>query len=397
LQVYWYWPFIRDELLALARAFPESADEGALGRYAERPRATKPDHERDQLIVHAMPGRLTGLDTSSPGWRVEATLPPVASREEGTLRWAMSRATTYGRQVRARRKRLSAEHFDVAHVWFLNYLVDAFDLRSLRSRVPLVVTVHDVVPHQKRMPRPVEHALLAKQYAAASTIVVHHRSVREQLIAEFGVAPARIHDVPHWVIPAPAAPRDTPTSQPTILFFGALRRNKGVDVLLEAFRTMTDPDLRLVVAGRGAADVEAEVRTAAARDSRITAEIDFVPEARKHALFRAADLVVLPYTQFSSQSGVLHDAYAHHRPVVVSDVGALGASVRDDASGWVVPPGDAAALAQEIEHSFSDPQVWRDRAANAGAVGHDRSPLLTARRLRAVYASVAHEPRQSHQ
>jgi glycosyltransferase involved in cell wall biosynthesis len=373
LKVYWYWPYIRDELLALARALPETGD--------------------DEVVVHAMAGRVAGPVASGPGWRVAPTLPAVAPRAEGSVRWAASRATTYLGQARARRRLLRDEQFDVAHVMFLNYFVDAFDLRAVRRRQPLVVTVHDVVPHQSRVPRAVERALLARQYAAANTIVVHHRSVRARLLDDFDIAPERVHDVPHWVIPAPAEPRAAPSGSPQILFFGALRRNKGVQVLLDAFATLPDRDLRLVVAGRGATDVEQEVRDAAARDPRVVAEIGFVAEARKHELFRASDLVVLPYTGFSSQSGVLHDAYAHHRPVIVTDVGALGESVRDDGSGWVVPPSDTEALAQALTTAVADGEGWARAAANAGSVGFDRSPAATACRLRAVYASVtAHSP-----
>ncbi len=214
---------------------------------------------------------------------------------------------------------------------------------------------------------------------------MHHPSVADRLVDEFAIVPDRIHEVPHWVIPAPAEPRTEIHSTPRILFFGALRRNKGVDVLLDAFAALTDPDLELVIAGRGAADVEADVRAAAGRDRRIVAEIGFVPESRKHELFRSSDLVVLPYTQFSSQSGVLHDAYAHHRPVVVTDVGALGASVRSDGSGWVSPPRDPAALAHLVCMALGDAVAWRDAAARAGTVGLDRSPAMTARRFRAVY------------
>jgi glycosyltransferase involved in cell wall biosynthesis len=110
-----------------------------------------------------------------------------------------------------------------------------------------------------------------------------------------------------------------------------------------------------------------------------------VPEARKHELFRACDLVVLPYETFASQSGVLHDAYAHRRPVVVTDVGALGASVRADRSGWVVAPRAPAALATAIAAALADRGAWHDAAAQAGRVAEARSPAATAERLRAVY------------
>jgi glycosyltransferase involved in cell wall biosynthesis len=140
-----------------------------------------------------------------------------------------------------------------------------------------------------------------------------------------------------------------------------------------------------VIAGAGAADVELAVRRAAEANPRITAELGFVSEERKHELYRACDLVVLPYTEFASQSGVLHDAYAHHRPVVVTDVGALGASVRDDGSGWVVPPSDAGALAGAIDAARADGRAWGQAATHAANVAADRTPEATAIRLRQVY------------
>src|SRR5205085_173798 len=106
-------------------------------------------------------------------------------------------------------------------------------------------------------------------------------------------------------------------------------------------------------------------------------------------LFRQASVVVLPYTSFASQSGVLHDAYAQGRPVIVTDVGALGETVREDGTGVVIPSGDAATLAQSIERILSDSTRLAQYAERTLAIRQARSPGELGPVLRLVYEAVA--------
>ena len=129
----------------------------------------------------------------------------------------------------------------------------------------------------------------------------------------------------------------------------------------------------MIIAGAGDADVEAQVAKLAIGDPRVVAEIGYAPLARKRELFRAADAVVLPYTSFASQSGVLHDAYGHGLPVVVSDVGALGPTVAEDRSGIAVRPGDHERLGWAIQEVL---QSDRARQVRQGV----------SRRCRAAFA-----------
>jgi glycosyltransferase involved in cell wall biosynthesis len=71
------------------------------------------------------------------------------------------------------------------------------------------------------------------------------------------------------------------------------------------------------------------------------------------ALFRAADVVVLPYRS-ATQSGVTHVAYALGVPVITTDVGGLAETVRPGETGLVVPPEDPAALAGAVVRYFAD-------------------------------------------
>jgi glycosyltransferase involved in cell wall biosynthesis len=368
LRWYWYWPFAREEDIELARATPG------------------PD---DHLTVHAL-DRPGAPRESTARVTFRSDLPDVPPSTEGSVRWATSRVTTYARRAAARRGAIRTGGFDLAHIAFLNQYTDTVELRLLARRVPIVTTVHDVVPHRTRLPAPVQHRLLDLLYRACGSIVVHHADVGTELTDRFGIDPARIHVVPHWVSPFRAVDdRRTLHDPPTVLCFGTLRRNKGIPELLEAVeRIGPAAGLRFHVAGRGDADLERAVRDAAGRLPQLTAEIDWITPERKAELLRRADLMVLPYTAFSSQSGVLHDAYGSHLPAVVTDVGALRSSVVDHHAGWAVPPGDIDALAATIVTAFADPDEWRHRSDGARQVAIDQSPERTGAAFRAVYHRV---------
>jgi glycosyltransferase involved in cell wall biosynthesis len=250
------------------------------------------------------------------------------------------------------------------------------------------MSIHDVMPHESRLPARAERALLTATYRRADALIVHHERLRRDLLARFDLDERRVHVVPHQVFAYDAAPAPAAPERPCVLFFGALRPNKGIDVLLQAMAGLSD-EITVRVAGRGEPRIEEQLRRAAAADPRLHVEIDHVPIARKVELFRQASVVVLPYTSFASQSGVLHDAYAQGRSVIVTDVGALGETVREDATGLVVPPGDAAALREAIELLLSDPARLAHHAEQSLAIRQARSPGRLGPLLRLVYETAA--------
>jgi glycosyltransferase involved in cell wall biosynthesis len=373
LDIYWYCPFPYPHIPHLARTVMR---------------------EGDRLLAHLPAGGLDDPLGSRPcGYDVVNELPDVTSSIEHRMGWAVSRARTYRHRANLRKTRARSRHFDLCHIHFLNYFTDGASLGEIGRHASLVSNVHDVLPHHRRMWPALERRLLAAQYRRAGSLIVAHQSLRDQLLAEFDVAAERVTIIP---LPIPDVPdivepeeRD-PEATLRVLFFGTLRRNKGIDVLLDAIKRMdTLDDVRFRIAGRGASDVEQAIHAAERRDSRIEAEIGVVSDERKDELFRSATLVVLPYTTFTSQSGVLGDAYAYRLPVVVTDVGALGATVDEDRSGWVVPPKDASALATALEAALSDGRARVRAAVAARRVAADRSYESVGRQIRDLYERIA--------
>src|SRR5262249_35499355 len=157
-------------------------------------------------------------------------------------------------------------------------------------------------------------------------LLVHSAGLRETLAEFLGPGHPPIHVTAHGVWrnhePAPPAAPEAAAGRPRLLFFGTIRPNKGLHVLLRALESL--PNCDLTVAGEAdEAGYHEQVRKLAARfpAGRIEMLDHYVAEGELPALFERSHLVVLPYTFFASQSGVLHQALAFGRPVVATDVG----------------------------------------------------------------------------
>jgi glycosyltransferase involved in cell wall biosynthesis len=127
---------------------------------------------------------------------------------------------------------------------------------------------------------------------------------------------------------------------PVLLFFGYVRRYKGLDILLRAMPSILkrDPSLRLVVAGQFHEDSGVYRRLAG--QLGIGSSVDFYPgfvsAERSSLFFASADAVVLPY-RTATQSGVVQLAYGHGLPVIVTPSGALPEMVCRGQTGWIAP------------------------------------------------------------
>ena len=341
----------------------------------------------DRLTVHALDsdlGPATHIDEPRP-FTIIDDLPGPRPLAERSPRWAVNRTGMLLRRNLRRRELLRSGGFDVAHIHLLDVMTDSWSLRQLHRTAPLVSTVHDVRPHHRRLPEGLERELLTRVYRHAGTLVVYHDYLRRQLVEHFDVERDRIHVIPHPIRVFTPSTVDKGRRSPTVLFFGALRRNKGVGVLLEAIERLRSSDVRFHIAGRGVAELEALISEATRRLPHLTADIGFISNQERQRLYHTADLVVLPYTSFESQSGVLADAYSFGVPLVVTDVGALGDTVRDDGTGWVVPAGDPDRLAEALESAIADEAGREGARRRMSRIADERSEPATGARFRALY------------
>lgn len=152
-----------------------------------------------------------------------------------------------------------------------------------------------------------------------------------------------------------------------VLFFGYVRRYKGLDTLLEAWPSVrARRPATLVVAGEFYEDATPYRALAdrAGGDAAVRWMDRYIPDDEVEALFKAADLVVLPYRS-GTQSGVTHVAYAMEVPILTTDVGGLAETVRPGETGLVVPAERPDALADGIVRFFEEGLGPRMRTAIA--------------------------------
>ena len=152
-----------------------------------------------------------------------------------------------------------------------------------------------------------------------------------------------------------------------VMFLGRLDANKGVDVLLSAFRRLAGqyPDLHLVVAGTGPS-LDA-LRRLADDLPRVHFLGWVASRQRVQELLGAAEVVACPSHQ-EAFCYAAAEAMVAMRPVVASAVGGVRDLVAGGTTGYLVPPGDAEALAQALRAVLAEPA----RAALMGRAGRER-------------------------
>jgi len=135
-----------------------------------------------------------------------------------------------------------------------------------------------------------------------------------------------------------------------LLFFGYVRKYKGLDILIEAFAEMEEkyPDYRLLIAGEFYDNPQPYLQLI----EKLGMVNKFIPNEQVAAYFTLSEVVVLPYRS-ATQSGILNIAYGYEKPVVITNVGGLSEFVEDGKTGIFVPKAEKSEIVKGIERYFS--------------------------------------------
>jgi glycosyltransferase involved in cell wall biosynthesis len=149
-------------------------------------------------------------------------------------------------------------------------------------------------------------------------------------------------------------------AEKVILFFGFIRKYKGLDILLEAMKILKSSNNsplgdggKLLIAGEFYEDrkvYDEQIEKLGIRDNVIL-HTNFIPDREVKNYLCAADVVVQPYRN-ATQSGVTPLAYHFEKPMIVTNVGGLPLLVPDGKVGFVAEP-NAASIAQKIIEYFN--------------------------------------------
>ncbi len=216
-------------------------------------------------------------------------------------------------------------------------------------RIPLVVTVHGTdINYLGR--RRLTRAVIARVLQGADVVVAVSRHLKREAEA---LGAERVKVIYNGVeVPAEAEGE----REPIVLFVGSLVRQKGVDVLLRAFRRVKEriPKARLVIVGDGQqrAKLEKMCKKMGLKDVHFEGT-----KSELSGYYSKAKVLALP-SRAEGFGLVALEAMAHGTPVVASEVGGIPEVVADGETGFLVKPEDADALAEALTEVLRNRKLW---------------------------------------
>lgn len=235
-----------------------------------------------------------------------------------------------------------------------------FILSRLKKEFTTIALAHNIIPHDRK---PGDRAITKFFIKQNQGFILLSEAVSKEL-DQFDKNKKRIvlyhpiYDIFGEPVPKAQALRylELPGGR-YVLFFGLIKKYKGLETLLKAFATeeLKNSDIQLIIAGEFYENKEKYLKII--KDSGIENKVIlkdfFIPADEVKYYFSAADIVVQPYLS-ATQSGISQIAYNFEKPMIVTDVGGLREIVKDGKGGYVVPKENPQALAKAIKKFFDE-------------------------------------------
>lgn len=330
-----------------------------------------------------------------------AYLPGEASKRE---RVTAAASSIYSPSARSALRRLLSDRTtprpDVAHLHNVYYQLTPSIIDELeRQSIPIVMTIHDWkiacpaytlfrdgVPCRSCVGTSfgpaVSHSCIKGSRAASAlgaleSLIAKRRHSYEkvqrfiapsafaaEVLGLAGIPETRISILPNF-LPDSAFHASPPEKldPPTVLYAGRLEETKGVHDLLAAWE-VADPPGRLVIAGSG--PLEPQVRSFAERRPEVEFR-GFLPPSGVRTALAEATVSVLPARWEENCPMIVLESHASHTPVIGTTLGGLPSLISDGVDGFLVPPGDAAGLADRLAAVVRAPEMARSMGAAAAS------------------------------
>ena len=264
---------------------------------------------------------------------------------------------SWGKTARAIRD--FAPDFLLMRYW-MSWFAPSLGYMERRLSFPKIAILDNVVPHE---PRFFDKPLTRYFLRGCDAFVTMSDSVTEDLLSLRPEAKYICLQHPLYSHFGEKMPREEAEDllglshgKKNLLFFGLIREYKGLDILLEAFKTLGE-DYQLIIAGEpyGSFDKYQALINDIGTE-RIRCFPDYIPDDAVSKFFSAADVCVLPYRS-ATQSGISAISYHFDVPMIVTGVGGLKSTIGDRGTGLVAKEPSAEAVRDEILRYFSDAAI----------------------------------------
>ncbi len=248
--------------------------------------------------------------------------------------------------------------------WIPFPLADGLFLKRLQSIAPTVLTVHDIHPYHAAPSSKLQLARFESTVKLFTHLIVHTRSAYHLMKTDLKIPDGKVSVIPHGIFDqyrkTPSLEMEINTKRRVVLFFGALKPYKGLDILIRAFAELPQRVLEettLLIVGNPKMDVNH--LKVLAKDlgvsKYITWKLGYVSEEEVGGILKKAAVFVLPHKHFEAQSGALMAMIPYGKPIIATTVGGFSDILVDRIHGYLVEPNNIDALAHAMLAILTDP------------------------------------------
>ncbi|MGF6599738.1 glycosyltransferase involved in cell wall biosynthesis [Paraburkholderia sp. GAS448] len=353
-------------------------------------------------MYYSLVGALPGAGVSVRG--VVAGSPRVAQDTDGAIHGFGSAAQSLPLRLmaarRALRRAIDAERPDVISSHFALYTFPGLDVTRGIPQVshfqgPWADESH--VEGADSLGQRAKRYLEQAVYARSSRLIVLSDAFGQILTSRYGIPPERIRVVPGCVnveqFNLPISQTEArlklqlPLGRPIVLAVRRLVRRMGLEDLVDAVKLLKrhQPDVLLLIAGKGRLESELQARIAQAGLEDNVKLLGFVPDQHLAALYRAATISVVPTVALEGFGLITVESLASGTPVLVTPVGGLPEAVAGLSQDLVLPATGAAAIADGLAAALDGSLKLPDADACRAYARENFDNAVIAKRVASVY------------
>jgi glycosyltransferase involved in cell wall biosynthesis len=272
------------------------------------------------------------------------------------------------------------------------------------SRIPLVVTMHHVIPREevdyiKKLLNTLVPEVLIKAFLTAfngvfafsSKIIVPSITFKKTLSTDYKIRDKQIEVVQHFTdtnVQRFLGKDDTEAKallglneKKVILFYGFIRPTKGIEYVVYALQKVKDivPNVVFLIDGRAHANYATYFNylKQLVNDLELSSYVRFeehVPEELSPVIFAASDVAVFPYTSTIGMTPIAHlKAAAYGKPIIATNIESFNKEFVDHENALLVPPKNPDALSKSIVEIFTDDVLSKKLSNNIAQYCAQRS------------------------
>lgn len=157
----------------------------------------------------------------------------------------------------------------------------------------------------------------------------------------------------------------TPSKKLRFAFIGSIIPSKGVDVLVQAWKSLAPKTAELHIYGNLETDPKYGSKIKKLSEGCRTIEFKGTFAANEVArVYETFDVIVIPSRWFENVPLVLRNAYIGKQPVIGTDLGSLSETIVDGKTGFLFKNEDSADLAEKMKKFIDNPEMIKDMSHN---------------------------------